>query len=107
MVVGFRPDHLARPAGAPAPTVLHGFNGPVVGPDGFTMPATQYDQLLWLAGSAYDVVFDVAHAAMAALAPVAAVADETSSWPYRHNAISPASSTKPRTRASPSHPMLR
>ena len=41
--------------------------------------------MLWLAGSAYDVVFDVAHAAIGARAGVATVADETSSWPYRHN----------------------
>ena len=49
------------------------------------MPATQHDLLLWLAGSAYDVVFDEARAAIAALAPVARVAHETSSWPYRHD----------------------
>ena len=49
------------------------------------MPATQHDAVLWIAGSAYDVVFDVARAAIAALAGVASVADETSSWPYRHD----------------------
>ena len=49
------------------------------------MPATQHDALLWLAGAAYDVVFDEARKAIAALAPVARVATETSSWPYRHD----------------------
>ena len=49
------------------------------------MPATQHDAVLWLAGAAYDVVFDEARKAIAALAPVASVAMETSSWPYRHD----------------------
>ncbi len=46
-----------RGAGRP-----RGFNAPVSGPDGFTMPAMQHDALLWLAGAAYDVVFDEARA---------------------------------------------
>jgi porphyrinogen peroxidase len=41
--------------------------------------------VLWLSGSAYDVVFDTARAAIAALDGVASVAEETSSWPYRHD----------------------
>ena len=47
---------------------LDGFDADLVGADGFTMPATQHDAVLWLSGSAYDVVFDVARAAIAALA---------------------------------------
>jgi putative iron-dependent peroxidase len=49
------------------------------------MPATQHDAVLWLAGATYDVVFDEARGAIAALEPVARVAVETSSWPYRHD----------------------
>jgi putative iron-dependent peroxidase len=41
--------------------------------------------VLWLSGSAYDVVFDVGRAAIAELQGVAAVVDETSSWSYRHD----------------------
>jgi len=41
--------------------------------------------VLWLSGSAYDVVFDVARNAIAELRDVAAIADETSSWPYQHD----------------------
>jgi putative iron-dependent peroxidase len=41
--------------------------------------------VLWLSGSAYDVVFDTARAAIAALRGLASVAEETSSWPYRHD----------------------
>ena len=49
------------------------------------MPATQHDAVLWLSGSAYDVVFDVARAAIAALDGIASLAGETSSWPYQHD----------------------
>ena len=49
------------------------------------MPATQHDAVLWLSGSAYDVVFDVARAAIAELAAIGSVASETSSWSYRHD----------------------
>jgi putative iron-dependent peroxidase len=49
------------------------------------MPATQHDAVLWLSGSAYDVIFDVARASMAELRDIASLVEETSSWPYRHD----------------------
>jgi putative iron-dependent peroxidase len=76
LVAGFRPELWP----ADAPEGLHGFDEDV----GF-MPATQHDAVLWISGASYDVVFDVARAALAVLAPVATVAEETSSWPYRHD----------------------
>ena len=85
LVVGLRPELWRDRVGAAAPSELHGFDEAVTGPDGFTMPATQHDALLWLAGAAYDVVFDEARGAINALAPVACVTTETSSWPYRHD----------------------
>ena len=85
LVAGFRPELWRDTAGAPAPAGLHGFDAPVTGPDGFTMTATQLDAVLWLSGSAYDVVFDEARDAIAALAPVAEVRHEASCWPYRHD----------------------
>ena len=84
LVVGLRPE-LWRAVGAQAPAELTGFNAPVQGADGFAMPATQHDAVLWLSGTSYDVVFDEARASIAALAPVATVATETSSWPYQHD----------------------
>jgi porphyrinogen peroxidase len=54
-----------------------------VGAEGYVMPATQHDAVLWLSGSSYDVVFDEARQAINALAQVASIADETSSWSYR------------------------
>jgi putative iron-dependent peroxidase len=85
LVVGLRPELWPDDLRAAAPAELHGFDRPIIGPDGLAMPATQHDALLWLAGAAYDVVFDEAREAIAALAPVARVATETSSWPYRHD----------------------
>src|SRR5262249_53388218 len=51
----------------------------------FTMPGTQHDAVLWLSGSAYDVTFDVARMAIRSLGEIATIAEETSSWPYRHD----------------------
>jgi porphyrinogen peroxidase len=85
LVAGFRPELWRAAAPADAPNDVAGFDAEVTGVDGFVMPATQHDAVLWLSGSAYDVVFDVARAAIAALREVATVAEETSSWPYRHD----------------------
>ena len=85
LVAGFRPELWREAAPDDALTELEGFNEDLVGIDGFVMPATQHDAVLWLSGSAYDVIFDVARAAIAELHGLATVADETSSWPYRHD----------------------
>jgi len=81
LVAGFTPE--LWPGSIPAG--LTGFNEPIAGAGGFVMPATQHDVVLWISGSAYDVVFDVSRMAIRALAEVAAIAEETSSWPYQHD----------------------
>ena len=85
LVSGFRPELWSKTAPEEAPAGVQGFNKDVVGVDGFVMPATQHDAVLWLSGSSYDVIFDVAHQAISDLKAVASVAEETSSWPYRHD----------------------
>jgi porphyrinogen peroxidase len=85
LVAGFRPELWREVQPEDAPSGLAGFDEDVTGSDGFVMPATQRDAVLWLSGSAYDVIFDTARAAIAALRGIAAVAEETSSWPYRHD----------------------
>jgi porphyrinogen peroxidase len=85
LVAGFRPELFAEVLPSETPPALEGFNADIIGSDGFVMPATQHDAVLWLSGSAYDVIFDVSRTAIAELAGIAAVADETSSWPYRHD----------------------
>ena len=85
LVAGFRPELWSSidPDGLPAG--LEGFNADLTGADGFTMPATQHDAVLWLSGPAYDVIFDTARAAIGALAGLATVTEETSSWSYQHD----------------------
>jgi putative iron-dependent peroxidase len=85
LVAGFRPESWREAYEDDSPPDVAGFNQPVVGAGGFTMPATQHDAVLWVSGSAYDVVFDVARQSIAALRDVAAIAEETSSWPYHHD----------------------
>src|SRR4029078_12934787 len=67
LVAGFRPQLRSsiHPDGLPAG--LEGFNAELAGADGFTMPATQHDAVLWLSGPAHDTIFDTAPAASGAL----------------------------------------
>jgi putative iron-dependent peroxidase len=85
LVSGFRPELWRELMPEDLPAELVGFNQDLTGADGYVMPATQHDAILWLSGSAYDVVFDTAREAIAGLAPLASVGEETSSWPYRHD----------------------
>ena len=85
LVTGFRPELWRAAVPDDAPTELDGFNSEILGVDGFVMPATQHDAVLWLSGSAYDVVFDAGRGAIAELRGLSSVGDETSSWPYRHD----------------------
>ena len=82
-VVGFRPELWGQVATA-RPEV-RGFDEPIAGPDGFTMPATQHDVWVWIAGAAQDLVFDVAAEVIATLRPVASLASEVSGWSYLHS----------------------
>jgi len=85
LVVGFRPDLWRAVAPQDAPTDLVGFDEDIRGVDGFVMPATQHDAVLWLSGSAYDVVFEAARGSIAGLRGLASLVEETSSWPYLHD----------------------
>src|SRR5689334_18264148 len=58
LVAGFRPEVWRDAAPDRAPVGLTGFEAPVVGPDGYTMPATQHDLVVWVAAGSYDVAFD-------------------------------------------------
>lgn len=85
LVSGFRPELWDKLAPRDMPRGLQGFNKELAGVDGFVMPATQHDAVIWLSGSAYDVLFDTAHQIISALKGLASVAEETASWPYRHD----------------------
>ena len=85
LVAGFRPELWRQVVPDDAPANVEGFNRDVTGAGGYAMPATQHDAVMWISGSAYDVVFDMAREVIAALNALATVAEETSSWPYRHD----------------------
>lgn len=69
-------------AGGDVPEDLADF-APIVGPDGFTMPADQHDIWVWISGSGYDGVFDAARAIALAFAPIASLASQRSGFTYQ------------------------
>ena len=82
LVVGFRPELWRELAAEDMSPDFMGFNHDLVGLDGYTMLATQHDLVLWFTSSAYDYIFDFTRAAVHALADVARISEETTSWPY-------------------------
>jgi putative iron-dependent peroxidase len=84
-VIGFRPELWHDMVPDDVPPGIEGFNNAIRGTEGFMMPATQHDALVWLSGSAYDVIFDMARSVIHDLASLASLEDETSSWTYRHD----------------------
>ena len=85
LVAGTRPELWATVAPDAAPPDVTGFNAPVVGPDGYTLPATQHDAVIWLSGAAYDVVFDLSHDVLKELAGHLVLANEVVGWPYHRD----------------------
>ena len=84
-VIGFRPELWREVVPEEAISGVEGFNNEIRGTEGFVMPATQHDALVWLSGSAYDVIFDMARSVVHDLTGLASLAEETSSWAYRHD----------------------
>ena len=85
LVTAFRPELWSMVAPSSAPADVIGFTSPVVAADGYTMPATQHDLALWIAGGAYDVVFDAAIGMIAALSQTVELVDETVGWSYHRD----------------------
>jgi putative iron-dependent peroxidase len=84
-VIGFRPELWRDLVPDDAPSGIEGFNSDIQGTEGFVMPSTQHDAVIWLSGSTYDVIFDMARSVIHDLAGQASLAEETSSWSYRHD----------------------
>ena len=85
LVAGFKPELWSSIATDGTPPGISGFNAPLIGPSGSTLPATQHDVVIWLTGAGYDVVFDLTRAVVMALAGVAELANEIVGWPYHHD----------------------
>ncbi len=85
VVAGFRPSLWASVAPAAAPADAKDFKAPIVGADGYTLPATQHDVVIWLTGASYDVIFDLSRGVLNALAGQTSLAREVVGWPYHHD----------------------
>jgi porphyrinogen peroxidase len=85
LVAGFRPELWATVEPGAIPAGLAGFNEALAGANGQKLPATQADVWVWLAGAAYDVVFDTSRAIARALGPVAHLEREVVGWPYHRD----------------------
>lgn len=84
-VIGFRPELWRDILPSDAPEGVEGFNKRIEGIEGFVMPCTQHDALVWLSGSAYDIVFDMARSVVRDLEGLTSLAQETTSWSYQHD----------------------
>lgn len=84
-VIGFRPELWQEMVPENTPRGVEGFNRNIEGVEGFTMPATQHDALVWMSGSAYDMVFDMAKTVIQDLSGKATLQEEITSWSYRHD----------------------
>jgi putative iron-dependent peroxidase len=82
LVVGFGADLWTRIRPGDVPVDLGPFT-PVDGLDGMHAPATQHDIWVWIHGGDVDVVFDIATAVTAALAPVAHLVEDRPCFVYR------------------------
>jgi putative iron-dependent peroxidase len=86
LVVGFRPELWAEVADpADVPRDVHGWEEPIVGPDGWTMPAIQHDVWMWVAGGDRTAPFDNGRTIVNGLAPIAQLRREVAGWLYQHD----------------------
>jgi putative iron-dependent peroxidase len=86
VVLGVRPSlwtAIADPAHVP--DGVQDWTDDLVGPDGFTMPATQCDLWVWIAGSSRSAVFDGGRTAVDRTAGLTGLCRETTGWVYRHD----------------------
>jgi putative iron-dependent peroxidase len=87
VVIGVRPSlwaQLADPAAVPEGA--QDWTDDLIGPDGFTMPATQHDVWVWLSGGDRTAIFDAGRLGIDAVSRAGGtVAQETTGWLYRHD----------------------
>ncbi|HBX82682.1 MAG: Dyp-type peroxidase [Propionibacteriaceae bacterium] len=85
VVVGVRPSLLATILPAQCPSGVHDFDADVVGDDGFTMPATQHDLVVWVQSGRLDAAFDEGRRVLGLVAPIATLKHENRGWNYHGN----------------------
>lgn len=85
-VVGVRPSLWASLAdSAQIPAGAADWGADLVGPDGFTMPATQSDLWLWISAGSRTAAFDTGRMALEVLGKQTILRRETTGWLYRHD----------------------
>lgn len=85
-VIGVRPELWATVSDpAHIPANVHGFNEPIVGADGYEMPATQHDAWLWVASSSRSASFNVARHIVSQVSGLLKVSEEIVGWVYASN----------------------
>lgn len=67
------------------PADMRDWTDDLVGPDGFTMPATPHDAWLWVAGGDRTAVFDSTRHALDGLGRGIRATSEITGWMYRHD----------------------
>lgn len=83
VTVGIRPELWAEVGAGDAPSGVRSFEQ-VRGPE-LTMPATQHDAWVWVAGGSRSAVFDSTRGVLAAVAGAGVLAGEVGGWLYRHD----------------------
>ncbi|WP_151550015.1 MULTISPECIES: Dyp-type peroxidase [Corynebacterium] len=85
VVLGVRPSLWAEVADAEyVPDKVHDFSEPISGST-MSMPATQHDAWLWVAGSSRSQVFDISRTIANTVRESANLVEETTGWVYQHN----------------------
>ncbi|MBM0128120.1 Dyp-type peroxidase [Pimelobacter simplex] len=80
LVVGVRPELWAKLSASALPPDTTGFNEPIHGADGFTVPNTQHDAAVWISGTSTDLVSEEARVLAADLSPHGTLVTETLAW---------------------------
>jgi putative iron-dependent peroxidase len=81
VVVGVRPELWPGLSGV-RPRDAVGFNDPVVGVDGYTMPATQTDVWLWVSAGSRTAAFDVVDTLRQSLSGLVVSRSERDGWAF-------------------------
>lgn len=85
VVIGVHPELWRKEAPEDAPDDVDPFAEPIIGSDGFTMPATQADLWVWFSSASFDQLWDCGRTLIASLRHVANLERHTSGWAYRHS----------------------
>lgn len=85
LVIALRPSGLRELAPNAVPADAADFDEPVVGKDGYRMPATQHDAWIWISGPSKTTVYENANFVCHALKDIAKPVSEEWGWQYKES----------------------